>query len=494
MSLVRTVLLIGDVLLDRYLDCTASRVAPEAPVLVLEDQQPPRVFPGGAGNVAANLRGLGAGVRLLTAWGGDPEGHFLRQLLENPPAGEENAGWVTLHGPQRPEWRTATKTRILAGGQLLLRLDRECRPLAPAAELDGYWPEELARLPGPCDAIVVSDYAKGVCTPGLLAWIREAQARGTPVFVDAKAVVLRELAGCFLAKINFREACSVAEQDGYVHPALGRVAGQWGLGFQAAAEALAEYVRTAYRYYAVVVTCGPLGAVASTSAGCSLLPAESQAFGDPVGAGDTFLAALVSGYLLGLPLGQAVGQANVAAGLAVAQPGVYTVTRTALDEACRSRTGRKHCTRSQAVTWVKERQGQGRSVALANGCFDGLHPGHLSLLRFAKQQGDELVVAYNDDASVRRLKGPSRPLFPEAHRGALLEHVPEVDLVVCFGDDDAGQLVQDLSPDVLVKGADSRQPVPGAAFLAGRGGRVVFAPCEPGYSTSEIARAIGVEP
>lgn len=461
---------IGDVMLDRYVRGRAERISPEAPVPVLsvEDEI---VMPGGAGNVARNLLALGAEARLAGLVGDDAAGAELAALLADLPLAED----ALVVEPGRA---TTVKTRYLAGAQQILRADRETvAPPSPAGRNRLLAAAE--RAVAASAVVVLSDYGKGALAAGLAgAIIARAAAAGLPVVVDPKG---RDHS-------IYRGASIVAPNRSELAEAVGQPVAR---GEEAAA-ARALIARCGFP--AVLATLGSDGMLLVTDAEVVALQAEAREVFDVSGAGDTVVATLAAALAAGAPLPEAAALANAAAGLVVAKVGTAVVAREELAQALRRRDLMRGESKIASIDAASDRvrrwRRQGLRIGFTNGCFDLLHPGHVSLLAQAKAACDRLVVGLNSDASVARLKGAGRPVQGEAARATVLASLESVDLVVSFAEDTPLGLIEALRPDVLVKGADYRRDqVVGADRVEGWGGQVVLARLEPGYSTSgTIAR------
>ena len=468
------VLVVGDLMLDRYVSGTVERISPEAPIPVLKAGSETSML-GGAGNVLRNLAALGVRGRLVAAVGDDAAGAEVRRLLD---AAAPEAARLTVQ-PDRP---TAVKLRYLAGGQQLLRIDHEVTgPLAdaPAAALLATARSELSDT----DVLVLSDYGKGVLTPASIAALIEAAgAAGVPVVVDPKATDYAVYRGARVVTPNLRE----------LEQASGRTAGSDDDTAEAAAKLAAQ---------------AGIGAVLATRSGHGMtlveggadtarhLPAEAREVYDVSGAGDTVVAVLAAAMAGGLALVDAARLANVAAGIVVGKVGtavarpeeLLRALHTARLMAAESKVASREGAGDRVAAWRRA----GLSVAFTNGCFDLLHPGHVSLLTQARGMADRLIVGLNSDASVTRLKGAGRPVQDEAARAAVLASLASVDLVVTFEEDTPLQLLEALRPDVLVKGADyTRDTVVGADLVERHGGRVALAELAPGHSTTETIRRL----
>lgn len=471
------VLVIGDVMLDRTLSGTATRLSPERPVPVLREGGW-QSRPGGAANVAANLSAMGITPYLLGAIGDDADGAALRQLLSD--ADVHACLLTTLQ-------QTTTKTRIVADGHQLVRLDRE----SAGRQQETALATALSCLDG-VQAVVFSDYAKGFLNPELVYHILSmALSRSLPVFVDTKPANALWYAGANLYKLNLREALDVLDRFGVIHPAAAETplnAAEW------AAATLVPRLRA----NAVVVTAGEAGAAYACDGNWSRSwVADAAPVADVAGAGDTVLAALVAASLRGHYGFETLTWAVAAAGLAVRQAGTTAITAVAIDDAvCRQQGANgKVLSATQAIQQAAGWQTSGQKVVLTSGCFDGLHVGHIELLRLASAYGDRLLVWVNDDESLQALKGPGRPYVAQADRLSHLAQLADVDRVMSF-DGDVRKLLNHWRPDVYVKGADALLAgnVPGADYLVERGSRVEFVPMfppgQPAHSSNLFVTAV----
>jgi D-beta-D-heptose 7-phosphate kinase/D-beta-D-heptose 1-phosphate adenosyltransferase len=473
----RVALVVGDLMLDRRLAGRVTKISPEAPVPVIQLERGGWSTPGGAANVAANIASLGQLAVLVGVVGDDPNGENLAMLLD-----DMSGVWPFLIPV--PGAMTTTKSRLVSGGQQVYRLDEE-RPL-PQVDLLGAIQRAARTIEDDgyvLGIVVISDYDKGLIVPEAYLYLHDlARVRGIPIYVDAKPRQLPMYRGASLITPNLDEASAAALAC--VHPALAMetdavsraaVAGSWLL--------------QQHGYQDVVVTCGGEGAVLIHQGTHQHFPTQAHHVYDVAGAGDTFLAAMAVGHLLGHDLDAAVRCANVAAGLAVQVPGIVAVREDAwLDEQLRLSLPYGKCMGREAiVSFAERRRRAGDRVVFANGVFDLLHPGHIWLLQQAKDQGETLIVAINSDESVRRIKGPERPLTPATMRLMCLCLNSLVDAVTTFDEDTPEALIHELKPHVLVKGQEHReQAVPGADFVARRGGRVLFVPPYEGFSTTKI--------
>ena len=463
--LARTsVTVIGDAMLDRYVYGTATRISPEAPIPVVAVEREV-AMPGGAGNVVRNLTALGAAVALVAAVGDDQAGSDLTALIGGQPNVEP---WLIVQGGRA----TTTKTRYFAQGQQLLRADHE-----DVSAIHPKLAERLLRIARDTIAAtslcVLSDYAKGTLNGDIASRIIEiAHAAGRRVVVDPKGGDYARYAGADVITPNRRE---LAE-------AVGR-----RLDSAEEIVAAAEELRARHGFGAVLATRAEDGMTLVDAAGAVHFPAEAAEVFDVSGAGDTVVATLAAGLAGGLDLRTAARLANVAAGVVVGNVGTAVARPADLLAALSPQGGalRKIVSREAAAEQAERWRRVGYRVGFTNGCFDLLHPGHVHLLEQARANCDRLVVGLNSDASVRRLKGPSRPVQTDAARAAVLAGLAAVDLVCVFDEDTPEELLRALRPDLLVKGADyAVANVVGAEFVASYGGRVLLAELLDGHSTT----------
>jgi D-beta-D-heptose 7-phosphate kinase / D-beta-D-heptose 1-phosphate adenosyltransferase len=466
-----TILCVGDVMLDRFLHGEIERISPEAPVPVIHLRET-REMLGGAGNVASNIASLGATAVLVGLAGADEAGAKLRAIVQARGA-ILSALVETTHRP------TICKTRFVAGRQQVVRADDESRaPLHPdeeAALIDAL----TAHLPA-AHAVIFSDYGKGVLSPALLArGIEAARAHGIPVFVDPKSDDFTRYRGATCITPNAREMAAAARAP---------------VATEAEIAAAAQHLMAEAGLGAVLVTRSEKGMVLVQPEATHSVSARAREVFDVSGAGDTVIAALALAYADGRSLEQAMHIANAAAGVVVSKLGTATADiaevmheLSAQDEEGGAGAVPGLMTLETAQALVARWRAQGFAVGFTNGCFDILHPGHVSLLAFARTQCDRLIVALNTDESVQRLKGPSRPVNTLAQRAQVMAALRYVDGVVAFGEDTPLALITVLVPDVLVKGADyTVDEVVGGDVVTAAGGRVVLADLVPGQSTTGI--------
>jgi D-beta-D-heptose 7-phosphate kinase/D-beta-D-heptose 1-phosphate adenosyltransferase len=464
------VLVLGDVMLDRYVSGSASRLSPEAPIPVLRPSAR-RATLGGAANVALNVATLGGQAMLIGVVGEDPEADELRRLL-----GSSGVVAQLVTVTARP---TTTKTRFMVGHHQLLRLDEETtEPIETVAA--ALLLEQLRDALPDCDVVVLSDYAKGVLSDAVLRGVlAEAQACGCAVIADPKRNDFAAYRGATVLtpnELEVRQATAIDASD--------------DAGAERAGQRALEDTGCA----AVLVTRSAKGlTLVRRDAPALHLPTRAREVADVSGAGDTLVATFAAALGAGAALPQAAMLANVSAGISVGKPGTATVSREellgVLHLAELVATEHKIATSEQAVQRAAAWRAQGLRIGFANGCFDLIHPGHVRLLTEARSRCDRLIVALNTDASVKRLKGPARPLQSETARATVMASLAPVDMVVLFAEDTPMELIQALRPDVLVKGADyTIDQVVGADVVRSWGGSVLLVELEAGHSTTGTIR------
>jgi D-beta-D-heptose 7-phosphate kinase/D-beta-D-heptose 1-phosphate adenosyltransferase len=458
---------VGDLMIDRYVYGDVSRVSPEAPIPVMA-RKSEAVMLGGVGNVARNVAALGAVAALAGVVGDDAGAADAADLVSAEPG---MRGYL-VKSADRP---TTVKTRFVAGGQQLLRLDSEDdTPLADASVTElSQTSTEAARG---AQAIILSDYAKGAVTPALIqSVLAAAKASGAVVIVDPKGRSFAKYGPVDLIKPNAKELALVTDlpvkTDSEIEAAL------------AAALAGCEAK-------AILVTRAGAGmSMAVRGEKVRHFAGRARAVFDVSGAGDTSIAALGLALAAGSDFDEAVGFALLASGVVVGKVGTATVSPAELIEAelASSRTPAvaKLASAEDAAATVARWKSQGLSVGFTNGCFDILHRGHVTYLAQAASWCDRLVVALNSDASVARLKGEGRPVNGLDSRAVVMASLASVDLVTSFDEETPRDLICQLRPDVLIKGADySVDQIAGAAEVLGWGGRVQLADIVDGYSTT----------
>lgn len=452
----RRILVVGDVILDRYAWGDVNRTSPEAPVPVVRLREETTKL-GGAANVIANLAALGARARLVGVVGSDEAAVDLRGLLKE--IGVPASGLVVRRG--KP---TTVKTRVVSLGQQLLRLDREeDGPLSEelSARILDRVERELARS----ELMILSDYGKGVLdSANCRKAIALARKAGVPIVVDPKGRDYARYRGVTVLKPNLKEA---AEETGIAINSA-----------ESLARAARALQRTA-RAEAVVITRGRDGvSVFERRKAPAVIPAQARAVYDVTGAGDSFVAAMSLALAAGAGVVDAAQLGNAAGSIVVGRIGTATVEPGELARAVEpGDAGHKLRSPEQMKNEIQALRAAGKTVVFTNGFFDLFHLGHLKFLERARRLGGALIVAINSDASVRRLKGPPRPVLGETERAAILSSLDFVDYVVIFGEATPEALLRRLRPDVLVKGKAMRsEQVVGRKIVEAAGGRVEVLP------------------
>ncbi len=455
-----SVLVAGDVMLDKYLFGGTERISPEAPVPVVHVRETDNRA-GGAANVAVNLASLGVDTTLIGVVGQDDEAAALKAVLER-----QN---INCRFEAVANWPTTTKTRVQSRGQQLIRLDREEQGASGGDALLSSVQQALKSA----SAVVLSDYGKGALA-NVSAMIELCRNANIPVFVDPKGSDFDKYRGAAVLTPNQSEFESVA-------------------GFCDSDDELVARART-------MISELELGALLVTRSEKGMLLVEAsdepvflstrvrEVF-DVTGAGDTVIAVLAGALASGESMAAAAALSNLAAGLVVRKIGVASVSpseiRAALHQ--RGQGGRGLVTEVELAVMVSEAKQQNESIVMTNGCFDFLHAGHVAYLEEAKSLGDRLIVAVNDDESVRRLKGDDRPVNALQDRMAVLAGLAAVDWVVPFAEDTPARLIQMMLPDVLVKGGDYRtDDIAGAKDVLSNGGEVRVLAFREGQSSSNI--------
>ncbi|MBE0482870.1 MAG: bifunctional D-glycero-beta-D-manno-heptose-7-phosphate kinase/D-glycero-beta-D-manno-heptose 1-phosphate adenylyltransferase HldE [Bacterioplanes sp.] len=459
------VLVWGDVMLDRYWQGPTSRISPEAPVPVVKIQEIENRA-GGAGNVALNIATLGAQAHLMGITGNDENGLLLQQLLQ-----ESGVACQFLQHDSHP---TITKLRIMSRHQQLIRLDfEEAFDRTDVSTLVAEFTLALTNA----DVVILSDYGKGALRDPQ-ALIAAARAQQVPVLVDPKGTDFERYRGATLITPNLSEFEAVAgpcpDDDTLIRQA--------------------EQLIERFDLGALLVTRSEKGMTLIQREQPPLhLPTRAREVFDVTGAGDTVISVLAASLAAKQSLPQAVALANTAAGVVVGKLGTATVTTEELRSELRSgqQLSAGLFDEDSLMTLVQEARHRGETLVMTNGCFDILHPGHVQYLQEAKALGDRLLVAVNSDESVQRLKGPSRPINPLAHRMAVLAGLQSVDWVVPFSEDTPERLICRVLPDVLVKGGDyTIEQIAGGSCVQANGGDVIILSFKDNCSTTAIVKKI----
>ncbi len=455
-----TVLVAGDVMLDRYLFGGTTRISPEAPVPVVHVRETDDRA-GGAANVAVNLANLGIGTTLLGVVGQDDEAIALRTVLDQQ---NIDCRFEVVEG-----WPTTTKTRVQSRGQQLIRLDREEQGAPGSDMLTKFLQESL----NSANAVVLSDYGKGALTH-VTAMIEACRSASVPVLVDPKGADFGKYRGATVLTPNQAEFESVA-------------------GVCASDDELVEGARkliSDLALDALLITRSEKGMLlVEKSDEPVFLSTRAREVFDVTGAGDTVIAVLAGALASGRNMAAAAALANFAAGLVVRKIGVASVTPSEMRAALHQlgQGGRGMVSEADLSAIVNEARLHNETIVMTNGCFDFLHAGHVAYLEEAKGLGDRLIVAVNDDDSVRRLKGADRPVNTLEDRMAVLAGLASVDWVVPFSEDTPARLIQLLLPNVLVKGGDYRpDDIAGAKEVLRNNGEVRVLAFRDGHSSSQI--------
>jgi D-beta-D-heptose 7-phosphate kinase/D-beta-D-heptose 1-phosphate adenosyltransferase len=465
------VLVAGDVMLDRYWHGPTGRISPEAPVPVVRIQNIEERA-GGAANVALNIAAVGAAATLLGVVGRDEAAGRLTDQL-----GQAGVRCDFERSATHP---TITKLRVLSRNQQLIRLDFE----EPLAQAGAYSQADLLRRYEAalvqCQVVVLSDYGKGTLE-SVPEMIRLARSAGRPVLIDPKGRDFGKYRGATLLTPNLGE--------------LEAVVG--ACPDEASIVAKGERLRAELQLDALLVTRSEHGMTLLRAGQPALhLPAEAREVYDVTGAGDTVIALLGAGLAAGQDLSHAARLANIGAGIVVGKLGTATVSVAELRRAIRNlhQNNGGVLDEEALLERVAEARAHGETIVMTNGCFDLIHPGHVRYLEAARKLGDCLIVAVNDDDSVRRLKGPSRPVNPLAHRMQVLAALKPVDWVVAFGEDTPARLIERVLPDILVKGGDYRaEDVAGYEAITRNGGQVKILDFHAGFSTTAILEKAAAE-
>ena len=459
------VLVVGDVMLDRYWHGATSRISPEAPVAVVKVQNT-KDSPGGAANVALNLAALGSAASVVGLVGDDHTGRELETSL--------NAAGVLCDFHRVSDKPTITKLRVVSRHQQLIRLDfEEPFSAADAARLQ----DKVSPLLANVGVVILSDYKKGALEH-VQTLIKQARAAGVPVMIDPKGNDFSIYRGATLLKPNLHEFEAI-------------------VGICATEQELVQKGRELLRELALeslLITRGEHGmTLIRDQEPEQHFPARARDVFDVTGAGDTVIAVVAASIAAGSGWSEAVALANIAAGLAVAKLGTAAISAPELRREIQRDGGadRGVMTPQQLLLAVADAKAHGEKVVFTNGCFDIIHAGHVGYLKQAKQEGDRLIVAINDDASVTRLKGKGRPINSIDRRMAVVAGLEAVDWVVSFSEDTPENLLGAIQPNILVKGGDyGIDKVVGAELVRAYGGEVRVLGLEENCSTSAIVNKI----
>jgi D-beta-D-heptose 7-phosphate kinase/D-beta-D-heptose 1-phosphate adenosyltransferase len=465
----RHIVVVGDAMLDKYIQGTVDRVSPEAPVPVVHASRRSQQ-PGGAGNVAMNVAGLGARATLVGFAGEDEDRGALVEALE---AAGVQAKLIAVAGMP-----TISKLRILGGNQQIVRLDIESKGVRPAQAYAELVAAVLELLPAAA-GLILSDYAKGTLTAEVCqTLIAAARKAGVPVLVDPKGADF----------VRYRGATTICPNLKEMAAATGDAAAEMDVVLERGAAMLAGL-----EVDSLTVTLGERGIAVLRPQGRFHAPAIARQVFDVSGAGDTVIATLALAAAAGVAMEDAVRLANTAAGIVVGKLGTVPIARhelvAALTEFAGTASEEKALALPQLLVRVAEWRAAGHTIVFTNGCFDILHVGHVTLLETCRSLGGKVVVAINSDASVRGLKGSSRPVVGERERARMLAALAATDAVVVFDAPTPLELIVMLRPDVLVKGGDyTVETVVGHELVLAAGGRVEIVPTVQGFSTTNIVK------
>lgn len=474
------VVCVGDVMLDRFLYGKVSRVSPEAPVPVVHVTQEIEML-GGAGNVVQNITALGARVDFVSIIGTDHAGTKVKSILQDQPT-------VTAFLDEQAHQETTVKTRVIAERQQIVRVDRENSLSLSKAQQQDLLKTIEGRLRG-ANVLILSDYGKGIFDPVLTSKIiASAKKHDVPVIVDPKSTNYADYGGATFITPNLKEfqgACGKnvsTDEDIYDE---------------------ARLLMGKHAIHGFLVTRSQDGMSLIEKESDLHISTQAQEVFDVSGAGDTVIALFALALAAGLVPQDAARLANAGAGVVVSKIGTATVSPAELQAAVgRLAALPEHDHHAHpvhpCVPWddaqkkVLQWKADGKTVGFTNGCFDILHPGHTALLAQAKAQCDVLVLGLNSDASVKRLKGNSRPINDQVARASVLSALKSIDMVVVFDQDTPLELIQHLKPSLLVKGSDyTMDQVVGAKEVVSWGGRVVLLDLVPGHSTTNIINRLG---
>ena len=462
------VLVVGDMMVDKYILGQVNRISPEAPVPVLKQSQINRKL-GGTGNVIVNLAALGARVRAFGRVGDDADGLFFRETLRQCDVDDR---FILFEGS------TIVKTRVAAGNQQFIRIDEETI-MPPSDAVFLLLNRVLEQLFQDITVVAISDYNKGFLSPELTQIIiAEARKRQLPVLVDPKGKDASKYRGATAITPNNKEfldmtgLSALPDEDSICQNAL-RLCKE------------NDFER-------IFFTRSEKGiSVIEQSNGQKKdYPAEKKEVIDVTGAGDTVLAVIALAAGAGFSPSQCVRIANIAASVVISKFGAASTSIAEISEILHPMSYH-HASYEDAIKRIRQLKAEGKRIVFTNGCFDLVHAGHISSFQQARTFGDVLVVGINSDDSIRRIKGPSRPIVTLDNRLKLLQAIKYVDFVIPFEDDTPQKLIEAISPDVLVKGKDwEGKEVAGAAYIQSIGGVVEFIDLEIGLSTTNLIQKI----
>ena len=465
-------LVIGDLMIDEYVWGDVDRISPEAPVQVVAVQNQDYTL-GGSGNVINNLITLGARAAVLGVVGKDTDGKLLIDQLDA--IGADTGGVIQIQGRH-----TTKKTRIIAEHQQVLRVDRETKKQVSSQTLNRLIKNAENIIPD-IDVILVSDYGKGLLNRSMIkSLVQIAKAHGKTVIADPKGLDFSKYTGVDLLTPNRKEASLASGREITDTETLTEVG---------------RHLLVKSGIEKLLITCGKDGMVLFEKDHIPFkIDTIAREVYDVSGAGDTVLAVIGLAIAAGHPFREAVSLANTAAGIVVGKIGTAAVSQKELLEALKLSAGAptpKHKILKEISELCRKLQKRGKRIVLTNGCFDLLHVGHIKLFSDSKNLGDVMIVALDDDDSVRRLKGPSRPVIGAAERVRILSALDSVDHVLVFATSDLDKVIESIRPDILTKGSNyDSEKVLGRDIVEGYGGRVELIPVTAGISSTQIINAI----
>lgn len=458
------ILVIGDLILDRYISGTAYRMSPESPVPVLSKSEE-RIVLGGSGNVVNNIIMLGGSVRIVSCIGEDYYGNIVKQKLQEIGA---DIRYLIADASRK----TTVKTRVMSGNHQFVRIDEEMTDEVSDVFVTKI-KNNLSNLFEDIDLLIISDYMKGVISNKICTiMIGEAKVRGIPVIVDPKGTNWYKYSGATVCTPNLKELSDVS-------------------GFDLTQDkenivSVGKEILTKYGLSMLLVTRSEDGLTLIEKDYDKNYPVNKKEVIDVSGAGDTVVSTFSLCYASKMELDDCCTISNVAASIVVSKQGTSTVS---LDELNEEWVNSKIVSLEEAQTIAKSIHKRKKKIVFTNGCFDLLHPGHIKSLRDAKAMGDYLFVGLNSDESVKRLKGEKRPIIPENDRALMLESLEMVDYIIIFSEDTPLKLITAIKPNVLAKGEDYRdKKVVGQEFVESYGGCVRLIELKEGFSTTNIIR------
>ena len=468
----RRILCVGDCMLDKFVYGSVGRISPEAPIPVFQETRESLML-GGAANVAANISAYGGNVDFVGIIGNDEEGDIVLKLLQDQPS-------ITPYLVREESRLTTTKTRYVNNSQHLLRVDKEvCAE--PMQETQNALKLTFNNLISQCDIVLLSDYKKGLFSASLTQqFIQTARAHQKTVIIDPKGTDYQKYAGASILTPNRSEL---------------KAATGLPVTTDAEVEVAARHLIHVYGIETILVTRSEEGMSLITATQACHIATQAHEVYDVSGAGDTAIATLALALACGIEISHACEIANAAAGIAVSKSGTVVIyldeLKRVLLRKYRSHYPEKLSTLMGAQRLVLSWKAAGKKIGFTNGCFDLVHPGHVTLLKKAKQLCDILIVGLNSDNSVKQLKGEQRPLQHEEARATILSAIADTDLIVIFDELTPLNLIQTLQPDVLIKGSDyTIDQVVGADVVQAGGGRVVLVDLVPTFSTTSIVKKL----